>query len=219
MKPLPTSSGVFYHPPKSSSFGHASVPREPGQGWQHTLAFLDALSVSCLRPKLELRIRCYPQWSDVKLIEKCIAEATEQFGDPTGSDDSLGKSWNLPSHLLGEAVNFALGDMKRTPQEIGPTWLHMSYDFWWRPHAALPNVERPGEGSYLGVFHGGRRLFLQPTFRFPFEEATADFRAFVAHVQSHLPFKFREANFRVMLPSVGGKTPRVRKLSPGWLAA
>ena len=216
---LPVTPEIFYHPPKSSSFGHASVPRDPERGWQHTLGFLDELAVYSLRPRLELRIHCYPQWSDADLIERCLSEATEQFGEPTRSDGPLSKQWDVSSPLLAQAVAFALRDVSRPSQEIGPTWLSFSYDLWWKSHPALPTIERPGEGSSLGVIHGSRRLFLQPTLRFPFEEVSPEFKAFISHVQTHLPFRFREANFKVMFPSANARSSRVRKLPTGWLAA
>jgi hypothetical protein len=219
MKPLPTRPEIFYHPPKSSSFGHATTPRNPTLGWRRTLAFLDEVTECTLRPDIELRIRCHPQWSDPTLIAECIGAATAQFGEPSQSDGDLNKVWVLGADSLEAAVEFALLDTKRPRQELGPTWLHFSYGFSWKPHASLLSAPRPGEGSYLGVFHGSRRLFVQPTFRFPFEAPTPEFKAFLAHVQAHLPFAFKEAHFKSLLPSASGKLPIVRKLRGGWLGA
>jgi len=214
---FPAAPEIFYHPPKSASFGHSSVPRDPRAGWQRTLDFLDAATIPSLRKKPTLRIHCYPKWSDVKLIEQCIDEATEQFGEPSNSDVPLSKQWEISMPLLSQAVAFALRDVIRAPQEIGPTRLYFCYDLLWKDHPSLPSIDRPGDGSYLGVFHGGRRLFLQPFLRFPFESTSPEFSRFVTYLQRHLPFKFREANFKVMLPSANGKLPRIRKLPQGWM--
>lgn len=219
MRRLPECPEIFYHPPKSASFGHSSVPRKPEPGWQRTLLFLDTLANYTLREDAELRIHFYPQWNDARVIERCIQDAAEQFGDPARSDGPMSKAWAIPASSLPQAVAFALRDSFRPTQEIGPTWLSLTYDFSWKPHPLLPASAHPGEGSYLGVIHGGRKLFLQPTFRFPFEAATPEFVGFVAHVQTHLPFKFREQNFKILLPSPNGKSPRIRNLPVGWLAA
>ncbi len=214
---FPTAPEIFYHPPKSASFGHSSVPRDPRAAWQRTLEFLDAATISSLRHKPTLRVHCYPKWSDVKLIERCIDEATKQFGEPSDSGGTLSKQWEISIPLLSQAVAFALRDNDRPPQEIGPTRLKFCYDLMWKDHPCLASVDRPGDGSYLGVFHGSRRLFLQPFLRFPFDATSPEFGEFIAYVQGHLPFKFRETNFNVMLPSANGKLPRIRKVPQGWM--
>lgn len=219
MRPLPIRDEVIYQPPKASSFGHATIPRDPKKGWLKTLAFLETLTESSLPREADLTIRSHAKWTDVEVTRRCLEEATAQFGPATRVDGELTSSWSIPVNRVHEAVNFALLDLSRPPQELGPTWLGFSYDFWWKPHAALPALQRPGEGSNIGIIHGGRRLFLQPTFRFPFEAASPLLTDFIAHVQPHLPFRLRESYFKQLLASAAGKAPRVRKLPAGWLVA
>jgi hypothetical protein len=181
------------------------------------MRFLDELTVCSLRPALELRIQCYPKWSDARIVEQCVEDAIEEFGAPTRADDPLVREWTLSSDQQMQAVAFSLHDASRPKQPIGPTWLSFSYDFWWKPHPTLPVMDCPGEGSYLGVIHGGGKLFLQPTFRFPFGDTSQAFTEFIGHIQMHLPFQVREANFQSMRPSAKALRPQFRKLPTGWL--
>jgi len=214
----PKSTEVIYHPPKSSSFGHSATSRNPRKGWTQTKHFLETVTNYSLRDSVKLNIHCYPKWSDPILIEKCTMDAIEIFGPANKRTGELSNTWHVPLTRIDEAIEFAMQDIDRPIQEIGPTRLHFCFDLTWKQHQSLSNVTDPGLGSHIGITLGGRRLFIQPTLRFPFQEVNRDLLDYLAYVQCHLPFKFRENCFKLFHPTKDGKSGIGRKLGPGWLA-
>jgi len=71
---------VVYHPPKSSSFGHHSAPRNPRLAWPKIGEFLDYYSNFELSPRLELTCFGPSIWTDEGLAADRILQARSLFG-------------------------------------------------------------------------------------------------------------------------------------------
>ena len=71
---------VSYHPPKSTSFGHQSQPRDPRKSWPLLQQFLADHAHFVLGPRLDLICHNTPPSTDAAVAAKRIEEARSLFG-------------------------------------------------------------------------------------------------------------------------------------------
>lgn len=210
---------VVYGPPKSVSFGHHSVPRDPRKTWPTVEAFLRKLDHLELGHTVELICNEGGKWTDVAVAERRISEAQSVFGLALNPQDRNPR-WKISASQLSVAIQFALDDDKYPKQQMGPTRLHFYYRFRWpefekRPYWTGKGDTRPRHSS-LGVSVGGRSMFLQPTFVFPAPWHSELLREFITQVEERVPFRFRDQYFKRSLPPKKSGHGRLLKLPASW---
>jgi hypothetical protein len=209
---------VVYAPPKSAAHGHGSRARSARKAWSAVQAFLSDHTVAELQPPLKLTVFGPNEWSDHAVAQATIDEAVKTFGSPSSTSD-MSYDWQLPTSRLAEAFEFALADDRRPKQALGPTTLYVVYSFAWRDlpfGPTLANTRHVLERCLLAVSVGGRRVFLQPTFRFA---SSLDDKTFVKELSAlelDMPFTPRDDFYYVVEAKKSGRGYKTRKLHKGW---
>ncbi|MFO1415154.1 MAG: hypothetical protein U1F10_14865 [Burkholderiales bacterium] len=217
--PTNNPRGIEYAPPKSASFGHAALPRDPRRAWPAIRRFLAGHTINCeLSGAPELAITIVSDACDRDGMLAAWAEATDRFGAPTAtSGDS--RRWTLPPAQLDAAVAFALEDDRRPPQPVGPVHLSFFYVFDWRDlpnHPPAPKFPRALTASRLGVHLGGGKAFVQPALRFAASDADPAFVARLRALEAAMPFKPKDDCYCRVEPKATGRGDRLVRLAPGW---
>jgi len=194
---------VIYHPPKSVSFGHQSVPVDPRKAWSQLQQFLARVSALEFAHHFTLTCNDANQWTEPAVAERRIEEARALFG-PERDIPEGGPHWHLHETQLTRAVQFALDDDKFPKQQMGPTRLYFGYSFLWPEIERLPYWSPNGDTrklqSTIGVSLGGNKLFLQPHFVFPAPWHSNVLRDFLHQVEETVPFRFRNQYFKRSIP-------------------
>jgi hypothetical protein len=201
---------TIYRVPKSQHFGHHARIKDFQRAWQTTAAFLDEFTTRTLGKHIELRMTAIPELVDADKAAQGVAEARRLFGsedDPTAPV----RRWDYLAHEhLPRAIEFKLAHAD------WPIMLTYSYSFAWRdladrqpPEAEIGyDADWRDNASMLGVIFNEKlltfenRLFLQPTFRFPFPRRSPDFEKFFERVEKACPFRFRESCFATYRPAL-----------------
>ena len=210
---------VIYDPPKSVSFGHSSIPRDPRKAWPIVEKFLGNLDKIELGHNVELTCHEGGKWTDVSIAERRISEAKNLFG-PALNPKAPHPHWKISEAQLSSAIQFALDDDRYPKQQMGPVRFHFYYRFLWpefeqRPYWVGKGDTRPRSSS-LGVTMGGRSLFLQPTFIFPAPWSSERLREFITRVEQMIPFRFRDQYFKRSIPPKKSGRGRVLNLPASW---
>ena len=209
---------VVYAPPKSAAHGHGSRARSAGKAWSAVQAFLSEHTIAQLQSPLKLTVFGPNQWNDLGVAQATIDEAVNTFGAPS-SISGMSHDWELPTSRLAEALEFALADDRRPKQALGPTTLYVAYRFVWRDLPFGPTLADAGhdlQKCLLAVSVGGRRVFLQPAFRFATSLDDKSFREELSALESDMPFTPRDDFYYVVEPKKSGRGYKMRKLRKGW---
>ena len=149
------------------------------------------------------------KWTERNVAENALAEALARLGP--GSDEC--EQWLLPPDQLAAALELFFFCEKWPRQEMGPIDVSFHFDILWREFPAFTSPQ-----STLGLYFRAQRLFLQPTFVFPFRWDTSVHMAWLKEVAMTAPFRFRESCFkRGVLTKSGGY--RSAKIPAGWWTA
>lgn len=210
---------VVYHPPKSVSFGHSSVPRDPRKAWPIVEKFLRGLQKVELGHSVELTCLEGGKWTDISVAERRIGDARNLFGLPLNPEDPNPR-WKISEVQLPSAIRFALDDDKFRKQQMGPVSLHFHYRFHWpefeqRPYWSGKRETRRKDSS-LGLSMGGKSLFLQPAFVFPAPWTSDHLREFIARLEPMVPFRFRDQYFQRWIPPKKTGYGRMLNLPASW---
>jgi hypothetical protein len=221
---------VVYRGPKSASFGQAARVRDPRKAWPLTEQFLRNFTVPEALPDQSMWAKILPTKLtclrpipsiDAAVAERRIESAIRLFGAPSGRSDGPTLpdfQWVLSEAQVPAAIEFVLDDDHSPKQSIGPTSLDMHYRFTWRDLSAPASAaDRRSPTSTLGVYLGGRAIFLQPGFTFPAAWNSGEFRAFLTTIEPQVPFRFKETCFYRWLPPKTARSPgRALKLEKTW---
>lgn len=210
---------VVYDPPKSVSFGHSSVPRDPRKAWPIVEGFLSCLDKVEWGHHVELTCHESSRWTDVSVAERRISEAKSLFGPSLNPQDPHPR-WKISGSQLLSAIQFALDDDKYPKQQMGPVSFYFSYHFLWTEFEQRPywtgRRDPRSRSSRLGVTIGGRKLFLQPTFVFPAPWSSDHLREFIMRVEQSVPFRFRDQYFKRSIPPKKTGRGRLLNLPRSW---
>jgi hypothetical protein len=207
---------VFYHPPKSSAFGHGSRFRDPQRTWECLKDFLAKLTDAEAPLEIDLSCRAASKWLREEVANARLREAETRFGAPNRSDPVNGAHWALAPEQLEDAVSFELGAAPATDDSLPPSGLHFHYRFHWR----IPGqpVQAPEGGtSRLGVRLQAGAFLLQPGFVFTASLDAPAFREQLIAVEAAAPFRLSDLNFkRWLLPEDGKSNGRYLKPDRDW---
>jgi hypothetical protein len=210
---------VFYDPPKSVAFGHQSKPRDARRAWPVIERFLSEFTQSSLGPRIELSCQS-PNVARDNLYNVPRADEARRLFGPETSDPRYFPSWKIEASQLEQALQFAFDDDKFPKQKEGPTRLYFSYSFSWIEfHQHIRDMQEHDARSpisSLGIYIGGRGVFLQPWFVFPAPWTSDELKHFIARIEPLTPFRFRDQYFKRVLPIKGkgkywGKTLKLDK--------
>jgi hypothetical protein len=179
--------------------------------------FLSAHTVAELASPLKLSVFGPSLWND-DAAQATVDEAVKTFGSPTRSS-AMSYDWDLPTSRLPEALEFALADDRRPKLALGPTLLYVAYTFVWRDlpfGPTLANARHDLQKCLLGVFVGGKRVFLQPAFQFTPSVDDKTFIEKLSALESDMPFTPRDDFYYAIEPKKSGKGFKMRKLHKGW---
>jgi hypothetical protein len=215
---------VAYIPPKSTAHGHQSRIRDPRRAWPTVERFLAELTTFTLGPRLKLVCHGPGAHTDAAVAAARIEEARRCFGPEDASEGAgrIDPRWTLNVSQLAVALQFALDDDKFQEQQLGPTWLSFSYQFFWnefeQSSARTSAGDSRNRASFLVISAGQRRLFLQPAFVYPAPWTSDSLKEFIDRTEAIVPFRFREQDFKRWLPpqSPTSNTGRHLKLDANW---
>jgi hypothetical protein len=221
-----TGEVVLYAPPKSLAFGHQARIRDPRIAWPAISKFLDDFALYRLDPYVRFDCCGLGESMGHAVASERIEVARRLFGTEKNSaaDPRHTRVWQLQPEQLPDAIAFSLDDDKWPKQNHGAVSLFFRYQILWREFLKRPPVSRDDllrlpltdDWSFLGVFLGGRRAFLQPHLVFPFHYCSDELAAFLRRIEETLPFQFRDQYFKRWLRSKNGGYGRVLKLDKLW---
>jgi hypothetical protein len=215
---------VAYIPPKSTAHGHQSRIRDPRRAWPTVERFLVELTTFTLGPRAKLICHGPSAHTDAAVTAARLEEARRCFG-PEDASEAVGRidrRWTLNASQVAAALQFALDDDKFPEQQLGPTWLSFSYQFFWteieQSSASTSAGDARNRMSFLVISAGQRRLFLQPAFVYPAPWTSESLKEFINRTEAIVPFRFREQNFKRWLArqSPANNTGRHLKLDANW---
>jgi hypothetical protein len=214
---------VVYSPPKSVSFGHQTRLRDPRRAWPAVEAFLRDCTRATLHPRIALTCHGPSRWTDEAVAAARLADARQRFGpEPASTYIHPGPpTWTFAEADLPAALAFAFDEDKFPRQGLGPTRLTFAYELAWKEADWFDDpadaTEPRRRASVLGVNIRQQRMFLQPHFVFPAPWDSPVLRAFLARLEPHLPFRFRDQYFkRWQRPQKKGAYGRHLKLDAAW---
>jgi len=209
---------LVYHPPKSTGHGHGPKVRGQRKAWAAIQAFLNEHTVSKLRTPINLKLWDPSEWTDSAVVDATRQEAIEGFGPPTNISGEF-YFWELPLERLSDAIEFAFADETRPKQALGPTSLYVSYSFTWKaiPNPPLLESRKPfSRGSSIGIFIGGRRVFIQPTFIFEASDQDPLFVSKLQELESAMPFTPKSSYYYRIEEKKSGNGEKLVKLAKDW---
>ncbi|MBL8536590.1 MAG: hypothetical protein JNM59_04235 [Hyphomonadaceae bacterium] len=196
---------VFYHPPKSQSFGHGSRFRDTSKTWSVTKTFLADFTTAGAPAAIELTCRGPGQWLSADAAGKRITEAEAAFGPPSHGDAINGAKWDLGVDCLEDAVAFECDTTKPTSGGLAPSRLHFNFHFRWKAPWNDPDVKGLGD-SRLALHISDGSMLIQPGFVFLSSLESVSFREQLLGMESATPFRFSDANFKRWLIPLSGKS-------------
>jgi hypothetical protein len=222
---------VYYQPPKSVAYGHASRIRNARVAWPVTIEFFERFTIYQISPRISLSCQQPGKYINEDIAINRIKTARDIFGPETNPSCT---EWQLTNEQLSMAIDFVLDDDKFPRQKPGSVRLYFSYTFFWRDFLVQPLS--PGDKVFIfdriikdqwnhlgtdplcsmGIHLGSRRLFIQPAFVFPFPYDSRITIDFLARIEESLPFRFRDQYFKRMIRSNKGTYGKMRKLPKGW---
>ena len=200
---------VLYEPTKSVSYGHQAREKDARKAWAQIEFFLRKWTIlTSLRDSV--RFQCVPPYEgSVKGYNEYRAYANRILGT---QGEGL---WELSPDDLPKALALAF-DEENWPRQRGggPANLQFSYEFEWAnpvPPASSP-LRRT---SSLGITVSGKRIFIQPTFIFPWSAESGVVQRLVSDIESDIPVLLKNVYFKRMIPTkTGGYC--VRRLTNEW---
>jgi hypothetical protein len=211
---------VMYVPPKSMSFGHAARARNAREAWNKTRDFLERNALYELRERTSFVCPRSGEGLDEAVRDQYLSYVRSALG-PEGGEPGY-PSWSVRKDQFEECVELALDEDRWPRQRYGPAHFHFCYDFVWRREGATRiNRDRaPNEVpkySWLGISIGSGKVFLQPSFFFPFPFDSGELPSMLITISADVPFKFSPHHFQRVFASKEGRCYNRRKLPNGWL--
>jgi len=204
---------LVYAPPKSAAFGHEARTRDPKTAWSLTERFLSAHTVPTLRK--DVRFECWApnDWTDTEVANASLETARANFGRERDDSHTV-RHWALAPEQLQTALDLFFACDRWRQQDMGPIVVNICYDFYWRIFA-----DAPVRKSRLGVTFNRQRVFLRPSFVFPFPWDSREYVDWLDVITASAPFRFRDEYFKRAIPTKSGDDYRVLKLLKGWRTA
>jgi hypothetical protein len=149
-------------------------------------------------------------WTDADVANASLDCARESFGKEI-DDAYTVRQWKLVPQQLPKALDLFFTCSQWPQQKMGPVILNICYDFHWR---AFENDSV--NKSILGVTFNSQKIFLQPTFVFPFAWNAREHLDWLNQIMTNSPFRFRDQYFKRNMPAKIGTGYRTVKLPKDW---
>ena len=213
---------VIYHPPKSTSFGHAASRRNKNLAWKETSAFLNKFTNYELCSWIVPDIQYWERESvdGPRLSPESYLSLRNILGKPDNESPFI-KKWAIPQDKLDAVIKISLE--KRNTKPIDPIHLHFAYSFNWKSFESKEeelrvflNSKRIHQSSI--TIYIGHNLFFQPHLYFPYNYTDKSLREFIKQIKLYAPFKIKNKYFKRMIKTKKGKY-LWRNLSDDWTEA
>ncbi len=215
-----------YSPPKARAFGHPATIGDPGKAWGQLAHFFERHTVCGEMLFMSLTIDARePCWTPASL-QLALDSLTAANGPPRELSSGM-HLWggDCQDRVTPDTLQLVLQVASRTPwMKVHRSQflrLHFCIDFFWRdgsesqvPPARFVTAWTPRYAySNLGVTISDR-LFVQPSFWFPYPWGSSSLRALLTEISPSLPFTFRADYFKRALLNKRGDAFRLLRTVP-----